>query len=617
MSNDPPTIDPAASTLRAGTGEVPRLDLEELARLPPFKAGPLIGKGGMGEVRDCLDARLDRHIALKTATTKDNGELSRFVREARVQGQLEHPSIVPVYELGVGADGAPWFAMKRVRGDTLFEVLAQLKRGEGAAKEKYPRRRLLQAFVAVCQAVDYAHTHGWIHRDLKPANVMLGDFGEVYVLDWGLARHLEDAPPGALPTPAPAAVPGLTTPGTLMGTPGYMAPEQVLGRLADARSDVYALGAILFELLTWQRLARGETAIELLQDTNKGCDARARQRAPEMDVAPELELACLKATEKEAAQRYATVRELHDAVDRVLAGERDVELRAEMAKRHTDAAKEAVARASSTAADELELRKTALRELGLALSLAPNHRPALEALLGLMATPVKKLPPELDAELTAELTTLRRANSRAGFFAFLGIALVVGLIARVQHHWPVWIFSGLSLVTAAYAAYVTWLRPTPRKHATVVLAGLASITFMSLFIMDGPLRLVPLFMAVNTASFASTASRRQRPVITAMGLVAVLAPLLGSWWGLLPESFRFVPEGLLLYPMEEIFDAWSPAIVATAFGGAIIAASLVVGTVRDTVSRLSQRNALQTWTLRQMLPPEASAAPAPMSTLGA
>jgi hypothetical protein len=134
---------------------------------------------------------------------------------------------------------------------------------------------------------------------------------------------------------------------------------------------------------------------------------------------------------------------------------------------------------------------------------------------------------------------------------------------------------------------------------------------MSLFVLDGPLRLLPLFTAVSTAGFASTASRRERPFITAMGIVAVLVPLLGSFWGLLPESFRYVPEGLLLIPMEEVFEPIrSTVILATAYGGAIIAASLVVGTVRDTVSQLSRRNALQTWTLRQMLPPEASAAPA-------
>jgi serine/threonine-protein kinase len=610
MSQDPPSLDPSAPTLRAGTGEFPRIDLKELAKVQPFDAGPLIGKGGMGEVRQCRDARLERHIALKTATTKDGGELSRFVREARVQGQLEHPAIVPVYELGVGADGAPWFAMKRVRGETLSDVLALLNKGDAAAKEKYPRRRLLQAFVTVCQAADYAHTHGWIHRDLKPANVMLGDFGEVYVLDWGLARHIHDA---SHPTPAPVQpVPlGLTTPGTMMGTPGYMSPEQVMGRPADVRSDVYALGAVLFELLTWQLLARGSTTLELLHDTNNGCDARARVRAPEMDIAPELEAVCVKATAKDPIQRYASVRELHEAVDRVLAGERDDELRAAMAKRHTDAATEAAARAASDDAHELEHRKTALRELGQALSLAPNHRPALEALLGLLATPLKARPPELLTELEASNDSERRLAARTACFSYVGLGIVAGPTAHTQHWWPILLFSTLCFLTAGWAAYGAWRRKPTSTGLAAVLVGLSSLTIMSLFVMDGPLRMLPLFAAVSSGGFASVFGPAERRWSILVGIFTVLVPLLGSWWGFLPESFRYVPEGLLLIPWEEVLDpVWSTVIYVICVAGAVIAAGYVSGTLRDNINRLSERSALQTWNLKQMLPPEAVTAPA-------
>src|SRR5262249_35012450 len=155
----------------------------------------------------------------------------------------------------------------------------------------FTTRKLLTAFVSVCHAVHFAHTRGVLHRDLKPANVMLGDFGEVYVLDWGLAR-LHSAPPDDL-APAPHVQVdepiGQTAHGAIMGTPGYMAPEQLRGAIdeLDERSDVYALGVILFELLPLEPLHAGESTAQLLAATLKGSDARPSARVPEREVAPE------------------------------------------------------------------------------------------------------------------------------------------------------------------------------------------------------------------------------------------------------------------------------------------------------------------------------------------
>ncbi|NNE44131.1 MAG: serine/threonine protein kinase [Gemmatimonadetes bacterium] len=222
-----------------------------------------IGRGGMGTVYRAHDESLDRDVALKVLTTAatDAAFASRMLREARILARLEHPGIVPVHDVGRLPDGRVWYSMKLVRG-------ARLDVHVGTATELPERLRL---FLRICDAVAFAHAHGVIHRDLKPANVMVGPFGEVLVLDWGVAKvmdesaaeaetHLtqveapgDDDPAGADPEAATAAAgdPDATRPGTVLGTPGFMAPEQARGRpdLVDHRSDVYALGGILAGLM--------------------------------------------------------------------------------------------------------------------------------------------------------------------------------------------------------------------------------------------------------------------------------------------------------------------------------------------------------------------------------
>ena len=195
----------------------------------------LLGEGGMGAVDLFLDRAIGREIAIKRIRPEASsaGSLSRFVREARVQGQLEHPAIVPVHDLAETPEGAAFFTMKRVRGASLDAILDALASGDPEARARHGRRKLLTAFATVCLAVDFAHARGVLHRDLKPANVMLGDFGEVYVLDWGLAKVLgattEGTDAGASAEPSSGSVPPVvdvgsvegqkTQLGALMGTP--------------------------------------------------------------------------------------------------------------------------------------------------------------------------------------------------------------------------------------------------------------------------------------------------------------------------------------------------------------------------------------------------------------
>jgi serine/threonine-protein kinase len=177
-----------------------------------------LGRGGMGEVRACEDRRVGREVAMKISKTP--GLNARFLQEARVQARLEHPSIVPVYDVGLDRDGAPYFTMKRVRGQTLKKILRGLRDGDPDTVANYSRRRLLTAFASVCLAVHYAHTKDVLHRDLKPTNIMLDEFGALYVLDWGLARgeSLDDSTPDSIRDEVRA----------IEGTPRYMAPEQLV-----------------------------------------------------------------------------------------------------------------------------------------------------------------------------------------------------------------------------------------------------------------------------------------------------------------------------------------------------------------------------------------------------
>jgi serine/threonine-protein kinase len=240
-----------------------------------------LGEGGMGEVRLAKDLLIGREVALK-AMKPGVGSRSdlrmRFVREARVQGQLEHPSIVPVYDLSPHTEPT-FFTMKRVRGVTLEAILERLAAGDAPTSAVYTRRKLLTAFGSVCLAIDFAHAHGVVHRDLKPANVMLGDFGEVSVLDWGVAKLADDAELAGGPADVPVGHGDQTEVGAVMGTPGYMPPEQARGGSVDARSDVYALGAVLFEILTLTPLHAEETGQALIAATLAGAEARPSVRA--------------------------------------------------------------------------------------------------------------------------------------------------------------------------------------------------------------------------------------------------------------------------------------------------------------------------------------------------
>jgi len=330
----------------------------------------LHAKGGMGQVWVARDKSLGREIALKELRPdqKDNAViLSRFLYEARITAQLEHPGIIPVYELGGGP--VPFYTMRFVKGRTLSAAARSYHQARQAGTgDSLTLVNLLNAFVGVCHAIAYAHSRGVIHRDLKGQNVVLGDFGEVLVLDWGIAKEIgpadvpDSATPGtaaapAIPPVAPqdtsqssvhemetldhlessprstrkfhGSVQGLqqesgagsevTMQGQLLGTPAFMAPEQASGLLdqIDPRTDVYGLGAVLYETLTGAPPFEGKMTTEILRRVREDAPRSPRELNPKID--PALQAVCLKALSKRKDQRYASATEMAEDVQRYLA----------------------------------------------------------------------------------------------------------------------------------------------------------------------------------------------------------------------------------------------------------------------------------------------------------
>jgi serine/threonine protein kinase len=308
----------------------------------------------MGTVMRGFDIKLRRHLALKVAPLP-RGEmprdmLARFAEEAQITAQLEHPNVMPVHDLGLDPEGRPYFSMKLISGKPLDLILDNRQKGDAETLSEFGLRRLLDVFLQICQAIEYAHARGVIHRDLKPANVMVGDFGEVLVMDWGVAKLMDreerpldsvstaadevsrdsvmDLPAGRSSAPPPP-LPGVTSvragskawdtqAGSVLGTPAYMSPEQAKGERVDSRSDIYALGVMLYEIICGQVPFEDEDPQETLRRVVYETPRRPSEINRSTPLA--LEALALRLLEKDPEQRTLTIAQIRAHVQNYIEG---------------------------------------------------------------------------------------------------------------------------------------------------------------------------------------------------------------------------------------------------------------------------------------------------------
>jgi serine/threonine protein kinase/formylglycine-generating enzyme required for sulfatase activity len=291
-----------------------------------------LGRGGMGEVWLAHDTNLGRDVALKFLR-EDLGDAEslrhKLLLEAQVTGMLEHPSIIPIYDLGNHGDRGAFYTMRVVREQSLETLLREMRAGA----PRYTLSQLISFLRQALLALQYAHDHGVIHRDLKPENLLIGAYGEVFIIDWGIAKI------GAAPSPTPLADELMRrsasqASGSLVGTPHYMAPEQARGEndLVDARSDVYAMGAVLYEILTLETVFHADNMLTLLFKASEEPAEPPTKRAPDRAIPIPLEEICLRALAKEPRLRYQSAQEMARELEQFLDGVKDQERRYQIAR---------------------------------------------------------------------------------------------------------------------------------------------------------------------------------------------------------------------------------------------------------------------------------------------
>ncbi|MDQ3335045.1 MAG: serine/threonine protein kinase [Myxococcota bacterium] len=563
-----------------------------------YAIGQLIGEGGMGEVLLAIDERIGREVAVKrTRNANPSGEeLSRFVREARVQGRLEHPAVVPVHDLAIDPTGRPYFVMKRLAGEPMSDVLQRLRAGDDF-DESVTRRRLLRAFVEVCLAVEFAHSKGIIHRDLKPANIMLGDFGEVYVIDWGIARAVTE--PDDTGTPPSGQhdlklATGDTRQGTVLGTPAYMSPEQLAGDRAGPAADIYALGCILFEIAAGGPLhARMRTIGEALSEVD--CKPSSRRA----DSPPELDAICARACEIEASTRYETARSLGNAVQSFLDGDRDTAARKKLAQQHVEQARSHLAKGEAE-----EHRRAAMSAAGRALALDPTASEAGELVTRLMLEPPKQVPVEVAEALASRDIATGRTQGRLAALAMISYLAFVPIMMWTGIRDVTWI-PIFALVAILSGVQVFALTYKERIHpAGIYLNACINAVLIGIVCrIVGPFIIAPTLVTTTMVGYAAHPQLGRMHVVALILSMGVVVPWCLEIAGVVSPTYHFVDGTLVLTsPVIEL----SSQPVQIAFALLLVILTTVVGVLSRGLSK-SQRDAtrkleLQAWHLRQIMP---------------
>ena len=582
-----------------------------------------LGFGAMGAVHLCHDRVVGRRVARKAmhpAQRTDASLRRRFEHEARIQGQLEHPAIVPVYDVVVGADGVEYFTMRRVEGRSLRQILKLLREEVPAARQRYGIRRLLAAFATVCLAIAFAHKRGIVHRDIKPSNIMLGDYGEVYVLDWGIARVLGEDGSGErrvssiiLPSADDDDSSG-TEVGDLIGTMGYMAPEQARGLPAGPPADVYALAATLFEILTLERL-HSQDPLETMKELRRGVEARPSRRAPEQRVAPELEDLCVRATSRDPDAR-PDAQAMHDSIQEFLDGERDQERRAQLAAQHVEVAREELARVFAGGAEAGSARERALEAIHRAHALDAGNEEAAKALQALIRAPMD-VSGQVDAALASTTIASRRVAMRTGplllavwllgtaSVALLGVRswpllalemvlVVIGgslmvLNAHAERPFAVWAFLALANgMGVGVAAAFTWF---------VVAPGILTFIAVSYALVNRP-----------TAWYREhqPVMRHIRAATLLFGPLGVVAVVVLEALEIIPRSIVFRDGNIVMIPrVVDYPETRTLLFLAIVNVALIVGPALLVLRHRDSLFAMERRVFDLAARLRELVPAEA------------
>jgi hypothetical protein len=455
-----------------------------------YELGALLGQGGMGEVLSARDRQIGREVAVKRIRAADPSaeQLARFVREALLQGRLEHPAVVPVHDLAVDAEGHPFFVMKRLTGVVMSEILKT-----AAVDDHAKRRRLLRAFAEVCLAIEFAHAKGIVHRDLKPANIMLGDFGEVYVLDWGIARMIIDDAEVVRPSQRGLELTtGETSAGTVLGTPAYMAPEQLVGEAVGPAADIYALGCILFEIVAGVPLHRTRRTHASITEPLDARPSQVRETAPELDAL------CEHATATDLTKRIGSARALGDAVQAYLDGDRDLAVRRELAARHIEEAHRALA------TDDEASRRAAMRAAGRALALDPTAPEAAALVTQLMLRPPKEAPAEVEDTVAKQDTEMARIQGRLSAISMLGYLGFVPLLLWTGVRDASIVLAFVGVVIASGLQMLTLIRRDRLTSAPIYLNACINAVLIGLICrIVGPFIVAPTLATTTLMAYAA------------------------------------------------------------------------------------------------------------------
>lgn len=567
--------------------------------LEGYVFGEVIGRGGLGEVVIAHDLRVGRDVAIKRLhTVRPTAEESaRFLREARIQARLDHPAVLPVYDLGTDDSGRPFFTMKRLVGVTLSELMASPVAN---------RQRLLRAFADVCLAIEFAHSRGIVHRDLKPSNVMLGDFGDVYVLDWGLARVVGEAVAEVQHDDIDSLE--IKEP-DLLGTPGYMSPEQ-LQKAAEAGrpADIYALGAMLFEVLAGEPLhPRGPTA---LQSTVSGHVVTSpAKRRPDRTVPPELDAIVGVMVAMDPSAR-PTARKVAERVEAYLDGDRDIARRRTMAVDLVWNARAALDEGHSA---------EAMSASGRALALDPESAEAAELVSRVVLTPPFEPPPELRAALDEHEHGAVRRHARGAIFAYLALASFLPIaVWNGVLRWDIVIGVFASALVMAAAAWRIYRKPARSLVEMLIYAVGNAVLVISMARLAGPFTFVPALACVVIMSSMAYPPFVVRPWLLVLIIgVGFSVPIVLELTGVISRTWDITNGELISHAGALKLEGIPTTTMLIASSLAMIVVAGIIAARFYRIGRDAQRELVtQAWHLGHLLPasrPVKASQPPPFS----